>query len=239
MADRRWRRTVAGAVGWRWLTGNSFDACAGHRVVSPVPKHQLRMRSASDVGRGPEGNVITASTEGNRPVLQQPDRLVESNSSAAWLRPDAWWHGGCPISHFTVHYRRSAEADWTLVSSHLPYKHDEPLVLSELTPGSWYVLLMVAHNDAGSTTAQVNFATLTLDGGSVSGERYKSEVLASPEPTYCGGSSRGSSAYAVPHRVYDVPYAHKRPGTVSRQTTAQSLRLVLIFFSLLPFSQAS
>ncbi|XP_075544683.1 cell adhesion molecule Dscam1-like [Dermacentor variabilis] len=239
-------------------------------------RHQLRMRSASDVGRGPEGNVVTASTEGNRPVLQQADRLVDSNSTSAWLRPEAWWHGGCPISHFTVHYRRSTEADWTLASSHLPYRlNDEPLVLSDLEPGSWYVLLMVAHNDAGSTTAQVNFATLTLDGdvpsqkphlldakmasfyrhltvtlpigssvlvlvvvlavlwcvlrrhaddaavahgtpqGSVSGERYKSEVLGSAEPTYCGGnggSSRGSSAYAVPHRVYDVPYAHKRPG---------------------------
>ncbi|KAK8770928.1 hypothetical protein V5799_025828 [Amblyomma americanum] len=48
--------------------------------------------------------------------------------------------------------------------------------------------------------------------GSVSGERYKSDVLGTAEPTYCGsgGSSRGSSAYAVPHRVYDVPYAHKR-----------------------------
>ncbi|XP_037506499.1 Down syndrome cell adhesion molecule homolog [Rhipicephalus sanguineus] len=239
-------------------------------------RYQLRMRSASDVGRGPEGNMVTASTEGNRPVLQQPDRLVDSNSSAAWLHPEAWWHGGCPISHFTVHYRRSTEADWTLVSSHLPYRlTDEPLVLADLEPGSWYVLLMVAHNDAGSTTAQVNFATLTLSGdvpsqkphlldakmasfyrhltvtlpigssvlvlvvvlavlwcvlrrhaedaavahgtpqGSMSGERYKSEVLSSVEPTYCGGnggSSRGSSAYAVPHRVYDVPYAHKRPG---------------------------
>ncbi|KAL1427617.1 hypothetical protein MTO96_017314 [Rhipicephalus appendiculatus] len=239
-------------------------------------RHQLRMRSASDVGRGPEGNVVTASTEGNRPVLQQPDRLVDSNSTSAWLHPEAWWHGGCPISHFTVHYRRSTEADWTLVSSHLPYRlNDEPLVLADLEPGSWYVLLMVAHNDAGSTTAQVNFATLTLSGdvpsqkphlldakmasfyrhltvtlpigssvlvlvvvlavlwcvlrrhaedaavvhgtpqGSMSGERYKSEVLSSVEPTYCGGnggSSRGSSAYAVPHRVYDVPYAHKRPG---------------------------
>ncbi|XP_075544678.1 cell adhesion molecule Dscam1-like [Dermacentor variabilis] len=235
-------------------------------------RHQLRMRSASDVGRGPEGNVVTASTEGNRPVLQQPDRLVASNSSAAWLHPEAWWHGGCPISHFTVHYRRSAETDWTLATSHLPYRRDEPLVLSGLESGSWYVLLMVAHNDAGSTTAQVNFATLTPDGdvpshkphlldakmasfyrhltvtlpigssvlvlvvvlavlwcvmrrhaddatgaqstpqGSVCGERYKSEVLSSAEPTYCGGgSSRGSSAYAVPHRVYDVPYAQKRP----------------------------
>ncbi|KAL3249796.1 hypothetical protein MRX96_055982 [Rhipicephalus microplus] len=234
-------------------------------------RHQLRMRSASDVGRGPEGNVVTASTEGNRPVLQQPDRLVASNSSAAWLHPEAWWHGGCPISHFTVHYRRSTETDWTLVSSHMPYRLDEPLVLSDLQSGSWYVLLMVAHNDAGSTTAQVNFATLTPDGdvpshkphlldakmaslyrhltvtlpiGSsvlvlvvvlavlwcvmrrhtddgtiaqrhatgVCGERYKSEVLSTAEPTYCGGgSSRGSSAYAVPHRVYDVPYAQKRP----------------------------
>lgn len=239
-------------------------------------RHQLRMRSASDVGRGPEGNVVTASTEGNRRVLQQPDRLVDSNSTSAWLHPEAWWHGGCPISHFTVHYRRSTEADWTLVSSHLPFRlNDEPLVFADLEPGSWYVLLMVAHNDAGSTTAQVNFATLTLSGdvpsqkphlldakmasfyrhltvtlpigssvlvlvvvlavlwcvlrrhaedatvvhgtpqGSMSGERYKSEVLSSVEPTYCGGnggSSRGSSAYAVPHRVYDVPYAHKRPG---------------------------
>ncbi|KAH7969638.1 hypothetical protein HPB52_020685 [Rhipicephalus sanguineus] len=216
-------RTLAAAyyISWR-LEGDEHSwreqSVGGDRTSFALSglacgtRHQLRMRSSSDVGRGPEGNVVTASTEGNRPVLQQRIAWVASNSSAAWLHPEAWWHGGCPISHFTVHYRRSTETDWTLVSSHLPYRHDEPLVLSDLQSGSWYVLLMVAHNDAGSTTAQVNFATLTPDGGSVCGERYKSEGLSSVEPTYCGGgSSRASSAYAVPHRVYDVPYAQKRP----------------------------
>lgn len=101
------------------------------------------------------------------PVLQQPERLVEANSSAAWLHPDAWWDGGCPISHFAVHYRGAAQedADWILVSSHVPGKLDEPIVLADLASGTWYVLLMVAHNDAGTTRAQVNFATLTINGG--------------------------------------------------------------------------
>lgn len=109
----------------------------------------------------------TGLREFSGPVLQQPERLVEANSSAAWLHPDAWWDGGCPISHFAVHYRGAAQedADWILVSSHVPGKLDEPIVLADLASGTWYVLLMVAHNDAGTTRAQVNFATLTINGG--------------------------------------------------------------------------
>ncbi|KAG0417618.1 hypothetical protein HPB47_005468 [Ixodes persulcatus] len=161
-----WRVDGAAEEQWREQSVGSDRNGFALSGLACGTRHQLRMRAASDVGRGPEGHLLTASTEGGRPVLQHPDRLVEANSTAAWLRLDAWWNGGCPISHFAVHYRSAASgyADWTLVSSHVPTRLDEPVVLVDLTPGSWYVLLIVAHNDAGTTRSQVNFATLTPSG---------------------------------------------------------------------------
>ncbi|GIY21939.1 hypothetical protein CEXT_664151 [Caerostris extrusa] len=39
------------------------------------------------------------------------------------------------------------------------------VTLSDLNPGTWYDLLMAAHNDADSTEAEYVFATLTASGG--------------------------------------------------------------------------
>ncbi|KAL3201708.1 hypothetical protein MRX96_053494 [Rhipicephalus microplus] len=40
-------------------------------------------------------------------------------------------------------------------------------MVPQLQPGTWYNLLMTAHNDAGSTDAEFVFATYTESGGTV------------------------------------------------------------------------
>lgn len=43
----------------------------------------------------------------------------------------------------------------------------EDLVIRELKTASWYSLRLTAHNDAGSTQTQMEFATTTLSGVSI------------------------------------------------------------------------
>lgn len=41
------------------------------------------------------------------------------------------------------------------------------LVVGELQPSSWYELLVTAHNEAGFTEEDYQFATLTPSGGTI------------------------------------------------------------------------
>lgn len=43
----------------------------------------------------------------------------------------------------------------------------EDLIIRELKTASWYSLRLTAHNDAGSTQTQMEFATTTLSGVSI------------------------------------------------------------------------
>lgn len=53
--------------------------------------------------------------------------------------------------------------DWTLVSNSV--KPGGNFVVLDLSPATWYNLRVTAHNNAGSTVAEYEFATLTLTGG--------------------------------------------------------------------------
>lgn len=76
----------------------------------------------------------------------------------------SWPNGGCPIQYYTVEYRRRVSTEpWILVAS----KATENLVIRDLKTASWYCLRLTAHNDAGSTQTQMEFATTTLSGVSI------------------------------------------------------------------------
>lgn len=63
-----------------------------------------------------------------------------------------------------VEYRRRLVTEpWILVAS----KATENLVIRDLKTASWYSLRLTAHNDAGSTQVQMEFATTTLSGVSI------------------------------------------------------------------------
>ena len=48
-------------------------------------------------------------------------------------------------------------------------------VVLDLSPASWYNLRVTAHNNAGSTVAEYEFATLTLTGGTIAPARETSD----------------------------------------------------------------
>lgn len=67
--------------------------------------------------------------------------------------------------------------DWTLVSNSV--KPGGNFVVLDLSPATWYNLRVTAHNNAGSTVAEYEFATLTLTGGTVVSTNLRKLLLSS------------------------------------------------------------
>ncbi|XP_049522395.1 Down syndrome cell adhesion molecule-like protein Dscam2 [Dermacentor silvarum] len=122
-------------------------------------------------GRGARSNVVLAKTDGSVPVAPDMREFVAANVTWATLRLGTWRSGGCPISSFTVLYKRQSSSDWTPAAtrhvSELGLPHHPHVTIDDLAPATWYQLLVTAHSEAGSTEAEYVFATLTLAGGTV------------------------------------------------------------------------
>lgn len=68
------------------------------------------------------------------------------------------------MNFFIVQYKANTQREWILVSNNI-VPEQKTLVISDLTPGTWYTVLMTAHSEAGPTEAEYMFATLTAFGG--------------------------------------------------------------------------
>ncbi len=66
-----------------------------------------------------------------------------------------------PLPH-TINFSRNHQ-DWTLVSNSV--KAGGNFVVLDLNPATWYNLKVTAHNNAGFSVAEYEFATLTVSGG--------------------------------------------------------------------------
>ncbi|XP_022652483.1 Down syndrome cell adhesion molecule-like isoform X5 [Varroa destructor] len=132
-------------------------------------QYHIYMRASNSAGKGPEGSTISTRTNGGRATLPEEQLLLATNSTSVQLHLDAWGHNGCPISYFVVQYKEEGKRDWILYSNNVLMPQagqhlSSQVTIGELQPGSWYNLLMSAHNDAGETQVELSFATLTLNG---------------------------------------------------------------------------
>ncbi|XP_043491862.1 Down syndrome cell adhesion molecule-like protein Dscam2 isoform X4 [Polistes fuscatus] len=116
------------------------------------------------VGTGDPSSLISATTKGTAPLLPKERDIISANGTSVKLNLLSWPNGGCPIQYYTVEYRKRINSEpWILVAS----KATENLVIRDLKTASWYCLRLTAHNDAGSTQTQMEFATTTLSGVSI------------------------------------------------------------------------
>ena len=93
----------------------------------------------------------------------QPFRLIFYFSPSVTLHLNAWLDGGCPIIYFVVEYKPKNQKDWSVVSNNV--KPGGNFVVLDLNPATWYNLRVTAHNNAGFSIAEYEFATLTATGG--------------------------------------------------------------------------
>lgn len=73
-------------------------------------------------------------------------------------------HTGSDFIDFAnLPYFCSDQLEWNQISNNV--KPDNNYVVLDLEPATWYNLRITAHNSAGFTVAEYDFATLTVTGG--------------------------------------------------------------------------
>ncbi|XP_035219308.1 Down syndrome cell adhesion molecule-like protein Dscam2 isoform X2 [Stegodyphus dumicola] len=129
-------------------------------------RYQFYLVAFNVAGRGQPSDVISARTEGTVPVAPVRESLLTINSTFIIIHLTSWKSGGCSINFFVVQYKPLNQQEWILLSTNV-LPEQRTVTVTDLTPASHYMLLMTAHNDAGTTEAEYQFATLTLSGATV------------------------------------------------------------------------
>ncbi|XP_023234043.1 Down syndrome cell adhesion molecule homolog [Centruroides sculpturatus] len=129
-------------------------------------KYQFYLVAYNNAGRGQPSDVISGRTDGTAPISPDKKSLLTINSTSVMLHLSSWQSGGCPINFFVIQYKPRVQKEWILLSNNV-LTEQKVVVITDLMPATWYVLLMTAHNDAGSAEAEFVFATLTITGATV------------------------------------------------------------------------
>ncbi|KAK8781343.1 hypothetical protein V5799_017316 [Amblyomma americanum] len=133
-------------------------------------KYAFYVAAFNGAGRGPRSNILVAKTDGSAPLAPDDRDLLVCNVTSVTLQLGAWKNGGCPITSFAILHKPQSRKEWSpTLATHLVPERQQPLVLvvPDLSPATWYDLLITAQNDAGATEAEYVFATLTLSGGTL------------------------------------------------------------------------
>ncbi|KAG8200003.1 hypothetical protein JTE90_006241 [Oedothorax gibbosus] len=121
--------------------------------------YRLYMTATNSLGMGEPSEIITARTKGAAPVSPQKDSFLNINSTSVTLHFGAWSSGGCPILHYSVHFR--FQGLWKAVAERVEASQPQ-LDVRHLVPSREYTLRVSAHSDAGTTEAEYRFMTLNI-----------------------------------------------------------------------------
>ncbi|XP_019890710.1 cell adhesion molecule Dscam2 [Musca domestica] len=128
-------------------------------------RYQVYATGFNNIGAGEASDILNTRTKGYKPKLPEKSRFIEVSSNSVSLHFKAWKDGGCPMSHFVVENKKRDQIEWNQISNNV--KPDNNYVVLDLEPATWYNLRITAHNSAGFTVAEYDFATLTVTGGTV------------------------------------------------------------------------
>ena len=120
--------------------------------------------------------AVTTKTSGVEPTVPDARRFLEVSAGSVTLHLDAWHDGGCPLIYFVVEYKPKNQEEWILVSNNV--KPGGNFVVLDLNPATLYNLKVTAHNSAGFSICEYEFATLTSSGGK---RRVRKNILKKDE----------------------------------------------------------
>nr|XP_042901562.1 Down syndrome cell adhesion molecule-like protein Dscam2 isoform X1 [Parasteatoda tepidariorum] len=129
-------------------------------------QYQFYLIAFNVAGRGPRSEYVSAQTEGTVPVAPKRDALLTINSTFIMIHLTSFNSGGCAINFFVIQYKPVNQPEWILLSNNV-LPEQRTVTVTDLTPANHYLLLITANNDAGTTEAEYQFATLTLSGATV------------------------------------------------------------------------
>ncbi|XP_063823810.1 cell adhesion molecule Dscam2-like [Ostrinia nubilalis] len=125
--------------------------------------YRVTVRAHNAVGASPHSRPLLARTRGDKAKAPPGKEFVWANSTALRLNLLAWG-GRCPVAAWAVAVRATAPfapapGPWQdLVAD------GESALASNLKPGTWYEIRVVARSPAGDTPALYRAATHTVNG---------------------------------------------------------------------------
>ncbi|CAL1548258.1 unnamed protein product, partial [Lymnaea stagnalis] len=130
-------------------------------------QYKFTIRAFNKLGDSLDSETVTARTNGSAPIISPQSMLLAAvNATSVTLDLNSWQTSGCPIRFFSVKYHVWGDETWHLVNNNIA-PNTTLFVVQDLFPATWYIMDVVAHSDAGSTTSQLKFATLTFAGSTI------------------------------------------------------------------------
>ncbi|XP_032292780.1 cell adhesion molecule Dscam1 isoform X28 [Drosophila virilis] len=161
-----------------WETAEVSVESQKHNIENLLcgSRYQVYATGFNNIGAGEASDILNTRTKGQKPKLPEKPRFIEVSSNSVSLHFKAWKDGGCPMSHFVVESKKRDQLEWNQISNNV--KPDNNYVVLDLEPATWYNLRITAHNSAGFTVAEYDFATLTVTGGTIAPSRDLPELSA-------------------------------------------------------------
>ncbi|XP_060838270.1 cell adhesion molecule Dscam2 isoform X39 [Rhopalosiphum padi] len=128
-------------------------------------RYQIAVTAYNLIGTGDESDLLNTKTTGSKPKIPEASKFIEVSATSVTLHLNAWLDGGCPMLYFVVEHKKKLQSEWTQVSNNV--RPGGNFVVLDLDPASWYHLRVTAHNNAGFSVAEYEFASLTLSGGTI------------------------------------------------------------------------
>ncbi|XP_022176362.1 Down syndrome cell adhesion molecule-like protein Dscam2 isoform X5 [Myzus persicae] len=128
-------------------------------------RYQIAVTAYNLIGTGDESDLLNTKTTGSKPKIPEASKFIEVSATSVTLHLNAWLDGGCPMLYFVVEHKKKSQSEWTQVSNNV--RPGGNFVVLDLDPASWYHLRVTAHNNAGFSVAEYEFASLTLSGGTI------------------------------------------------------------------------
>ncbi|XP_076655521.1 Down syndrome cell adhesion molecule 1 isoform X16 [Halictus rubicundus] len=138
-------------------------------------RYQIYVTAYNGIGTGDPSDMLNIRTKGSKPIIPEAARFIEVSTNSITLHLNAWSDGGCPMLYFVVEHKKKHQQEWNQVSNNVKPGGNNFVVL-DLDPASWYHLRVTAHNNAGFTVAEYEFATLTVTGGTIAPARELPDV---------------------------------------------------------------
>ncbi|XP_076051377.1 cell adhesion molecule Dscam1-like [Oratosquilla oratoria] len=124
--------------------------------------YKIYATAFNKIGTSEPSHITNTSTMGMEPIIPEIEEFIEVSTMAITFHLNAWDDGGCPIHYFVIEYRERNQEDWIIASNQV--KPSGNYVILELTPATWYKCRITAHNNAGTSVAEYEIATLALTG---------------------------------------------------------------------------
>ncbi|XP_066244769.1 cell adhesion molecule Dscam1 isoform X33 [Euwallacea similis] len=132
-------------------------------------RYQLYVTAYNGIGTGDPSDNLNPKTKGEKPLVPSAEEFIEVKSNSITLHLGKWSDGGCPMLYFVIEHKKKTSSEWIQVSNNV--KPGQNFILLDLDPAVWYHLRVTAHNNAGFSVAEYEFATLTVTGGTIAPAR--------------------------------------------------------------------